>query len=182
MTLTISNNPPIVIGQYLKFEFFENLDRQLAKESGRRVLRLAGAMTLERGTIYVAGIDAHFLIKDRNSKLILSTEESDAINGHRPSVDRLFINCSSLKIKSLVAILLTSMGKDGALGLSQLYQRGAWTLVQDEASSTVFGIPRHAIELGAAHKIGNPTRLRQLLIEHISASEPQRTHSKLRIS
>jgi len=73
----------------------------------------------------------------------------DPVSGHLPSVDVLFQSVADTFGDRTVGILLTGMGKDGARGLLAMAERGAFTIAQDEATSTVFGMPRAAIELGA---------------------------------
>ena len=73
------------------------------------------------------------------------------MNGHRPSVDVLFKSAARAMRCCVIGVLLTGMGSDGARGLLELRRAGALTIAQDEASCAVFGMPKAAIELGAAH-------------------------------
>jgi two-component system, chemotaxis family, protein-glutamate methylesterase/glutaminase len=70
--------------------------------------------------------------------------------GHRPSADELFRSCARAFPAATAGVLLTGMGSDGAEGLAELRRAGGVTVVQDEASSVVFGMPRAALECGAA--------------------------------
>jgi two-component system chemotaxis response regulator CheB len=83
--------------------------------------------------------------------------EGDPVAGHRPSVDRLFASLAATlgaqRGQEALGILLTGMGQDGAQGMAQLASIGARTIAQDQASCVVFGMPRAAIELGAAREI-----------------------------
>ena len=74
----------------------------------------------------------------------------DPITGHRPSVDALFNSAAATVGRDTVGILLTGMGADGSQGLLALSRAGGLTIAQDEASCTIFGMPRAAIALGAA--------------------------------
>ena len=74
-------------------------------------------------------------------------------NSCRPSIDVLFESLARNNGPETVACLLTGMGKDGAAGLLALRRSGALTLAQDEASSVIFGMPREAIEMGAADRV-----------------------------
>ena len=73
-----------------------------------------------------------------------------AVNLHRPSVDVLFNSAAESAGADAIGVILTGMGKDGAQGLLAMRKKGAFTLAQDEASSIVFGMPKEAIEIGAA--------------------------------
>jgi len=72
------------------------------------------------------------------------------VNRHRPSVDVLFHSVAQAAGGKAVGALLTGMGKDGAQGLLAMRQAGAATFAQDERSCVVFGMPREALNIGAA--------------------------------
>ena len=79
--------------------------------------------------------------------------ETSPVNCCRPSVDVLFNSLARSDLApETVAVLLTGMGRDGALGMAALRQRGGYNIAQDETSSAVFGMPRSAIDLGAVHQ------------------------------
>jgi len=77
----------------------------------------------------------------------------EPVNRHRPSVDVLFRSAAAQVAAGTVAVLLTGMGKDGAQGLLELRQAGAWTIAQDRDSCVVYGMPREAAALGAACEV-----------------------------
>ncbi|MBA4042652.1 MAG: chemotaxis response regulator protein-glutamate methylesterase, partial [Sphingobium sp.] len=77
----------------------------------------------------------------------------EKVSGHRPSVDVLFRSVADTIGDQAVGILLTGMGSDGAQGLLAMAQAGAVTIAQDEATCTVFGMPKAAIKLGAARMV-----------------------------
>ncbi|HMB54034.1 MAG TPA: chemotaxis protein CheB [Thermoanaerobaculia bacterium] len=78
---------------------------------------------------------------------------------HRPAVDELFFSCARTVPQTTAAALLTGMGTDGVQGLSQLAHAGALTYVQDEATSVVYGMPRAALERGAARRALPPAEI-----------------------
>ncbi len=95
---------------------------------------------------------------------------SDAapVNGHRPSIDVTFQSIAKVYGARAAGVLLTGMGSDGARGLLSIRQAGGVTLVQDEESSPIFGMPRAAIELGAAQQVMPPAGIvRALNILHV---------------
>ncbi len=79
--------------------------------------------------------------------------QTEPVNRHRPSVDVLFNSVALAAGASAVGVILTGMGKDGARGLLEMREAGAYTLAQDEMSCVVFGMPREAIAIGAADEI-----------------------------
>jgi len=77
----------------------------------------------------------------------------------RPTVDILFSTAAKQAAPHAVGELLTGMGADGAAGLAEMRQAGCWTIAQDEASCAVFGMPRAAIEAGAACEVAALNRV-----------------------
>jgi two-component system chemotaxis response regulator CheB len=105
---------------------------------------------LSPSTIYIVPGDVHGRVVDsRGLRLEFSNEPP--VNRHKPSVDVLFGSGASLgRRHAIAALLLTGMGEDGAQGLLKLKEAGATTICQDAASCVVYGMPRAAVELGAA--------------------------------
>jgi two-component system chemotaxis response regulator CheB len=75
------------------------------------------------------------------------------VNHHRPSVEVLFKSAAKVLGRGAVGVMLTGMGKDGAVAMLEMHRAGAYNLAQDEASCVVFGMPREAIALGAVDEI-----------------------------
>jgi two-component system chemotaxis response regulator CheB len=103
---------------------------------------------LRRGMLRLAPGGSHLRL-EAGGVLRLDTE-SPARRGHRPSVDDLFFSCAESCPREVAGVLMTGMGADGVEGLLALRKAGGLTLAQDEASSIVFGMPRVALERGAA--------------------------------
>lgn len=144
---------PIVIVQHMPAgftgPFAERLDSQLALP----VREAVDGESLVRGTAYVAPAGRHLRVAQRNGALEARLEAEPATRPHRPSVDELFLSAARAVGRRAIGVLLTGMGSDGAEGLSALDAAGARTLVQDEETSVVFGMPRAALERGVAHEI-----------------------------
>jgi two-component system chemotaxis response regulator CheB len=122
------------------------------------------------GAVRIAPADAH-LVLSRGGVLHLD-RESPARRGHRPSVDDLFSSCAEIAPTATAGVLLTGMGSDGVDGLLALRQAGGLTLVQDEASSIVFGMPRVALERGATEVAMPPRDLAGPPVEERRMSAP----------
>ena len=73
-------------------------------------------------------------------------------NGHRPSADVLFESVAKIYQNHALGVIMTGMGKDGAVELAEMRKQGAWTLGQDEATAIVYGMPKVAYELGGVQK------------------------------
>ncbi|HEY6331232.1 MAG TPA: chemotaxis-specific protein-glutamate methyltransferase CheB [Blastocatellia bacterium] len=105
--------------------------------------------SLGESLVLMAPPEQHLIVESGRLRLT----ESPARNSCRPSVDVLFESLAVELGGAAIGCLLTGMGRDGAQGLLAMRNAGALTLVQDEASSVVFGMPREAIELGAATRV-----------------------------
>lgn len=100
------------------------------------------------GAVRIAPGGSHLLL-EAGGVLRLDTH-TPALRGHRPSVDELFLSCAECCPGEVAGVILTGMGSDGVEGLLALRKAGGLTMAQDEASSIIFGMPRVALEKGAA--------------------------------
>ena len=103
-------------------------------------------------SVWIAPADRHLTLAREKGELRIELDEGEPVDGQRPAADVLFQSIATHEPRS-VGVLLTGMGSDGARGLAQLHQVGAHTIVQDEASSVVWDMPKAALELGAADEI-----------------------------
>ncbi len=100
---------------------------------------------------------------------IAHLSDEPPVNRHRPSVDVLFRSAAQHAGKNAVGVILTGMGRDGAVGLLEMKKAGAYTLAQDEASCIVFGMPREAIALGAADEIAALPEMSRRVMARLSS-------------
>jgi two-component system chemotaxis response regulator CheB len=91
-------------------------------------------------------------------------DDTDPVNRHKPAVDVLFRSVAANAGPNAVGAILTGMGDDGARGLLEMQQAGAGTLVQDEATSVVWGMPGAAFKLGAAQEMVPLERIAERLL------------------
>jgi two-component system chemotaxis response regulator CheB len=105
------------------------------------------------GLALIAAGGRHMLLKRSSAYYYVEVKEGAPVNRHCPSVDVLFRSVAKSAGKNATGIILTGMGDDGARGLKEMLDAGAYTLAQDEASCVVFGMPKEAIKLGAAKNI-----------------------------
>lgn len=147
--------PPTVIVQHVNARFAPAIAQSLDAASPARVMMAQSDIVLERGCVYFApGGDRHLLVANAGSKGFRTIlRPGDPVSGHQPSVDVLFASVAETMGDKALGILLTGMGRDGANGLLKMAQKGAWTIAQDKATSVVFGMPRAAIEQGAAREV-----------------------------
>ncbi|HEX5758116.1 MAG TPA: chemotaxis-specific protein-glutamate methyltransferase CheB [Thermoanaerobaculia bacterium] len=114
------------------------------------------------GAVRVAPPGAHLRLR-RDGTLHLDAGRPPR-GGHRPAVDELFLSCAASCPRRVAGVLLTGMGHDGAEGLAALRRGGGLTIVQDAASSVVFGMPRVALERGAAEVALPPREIGRALV------------------
>jgi two-component system, chemotaxis family, protein-glutamate methylesterase/glutaminase len=149
--------PPICIVQHIQPRFSRILAEQLNQQAALEIKEAVDGDSLEEGQVLLAPGDQHLSLRWEGDSYQVSLDSSRGPVFHqRPSVDVLFESVAAATPAScahVLGVLLTGMGRDGAQGLLALKHAGAQTMVQDEASSAVFGMPRAAIELGAADQI-----------------------------
>ncbi|MEN7538308.1 protein-glutamate methylesterase/protein-glutamine glutaminase [Aurantiacibacter flavus] len=147
--------PPTVIVQHVNARFAPAIAHSLDSSCPARVVLAESDMPLEQGTVYLApGGDRHMLVATAGTlghRVVL--RQGPEVSGHKPSVDVLFGSVAEVFGAEAVGALLTGMGQDGARGLLKMQQKGAHTIAQDADSCVVYGMPRAAVEMGAARKI-----------------------------
>lgn len=141
---------PIFIVQHITAGFEDSMADWLRDECHQNVVLAQSGMIPAAGTAYLAPVGRHLVL--RNGELALDSNHPHRL--HCPSINLLFESlASSGTAHQGIAILLTGMGSDGASGLLSLRKAGAKTIVQDEASCAVFGMPKAAVDMGAAEEI-----------------------------
>ena len=153
--------PPTLIVQHVNARFAPSIAKTLDLACPAKVVLAESDMPLRPGNVYLApGGDRHLSIGGSGA-LYAKLRQGDPVAGHIPSVDVLFRSVADAIGARSVGILLTGMGSDGAQGLLAMARAGAWTIAQDEATCTVFGMPRAAISLGAAGIVAPIDRIAQ---------------------
>jgi two-component system chemotaxis response regulator CheB len=146
------NCPPTVITQHMPAQFTATFAQRLDRLCRPRVAEATEGAVLTTGQVYVApGGKAHLEVcagVPPRCKLA----RTDAVGGHRPSVDVLFNSVAQAAGRNGVGVILTGMGGDGAAGLKSMREKGASTIGQDDASSLIYGMPRVAFEIGAVQR------------------------------
>lgn len=145
--------PAIVITQHMPPGFTTSFATRL---NGLCKIRVAEARDGERilpGHAYIAPGGRHFRIERSGSNYVAVVEDTEPVNRHRPSVEVLFKSCARVIGPNAIGIMLTGMGADGASAMREMKDAGSYNYVQDEASCVVFGMPRMAIQHGAAHEV-----------------------------
>jgi two-component system chemotaxis response regulator CheB len=147
-----ANCPPTVITQHMPAAFTGSFAQRLDRFSAAKVSVAKEGAPLLPGHVYLAPGGATHLEVSGAAALRCRLREGDLVNGHRPSVDRLFESVAASAGENAVGVILTGMGRDGAQGLLAMRRINATTLGQDEFTSVVYGMPRVAHEIGAVER------------------------------
>jgi two-component system chemotaxis response regulator CheB len=151
---------PIVLTQHLPSAFVPYFVRQLAAATGRRCLLASDGMRLEEGMIVVAPGDAHVVGAARPAgRVAIRLCRTPVANGNMPSVDPMFSSFAACFESRLLAIVLSGMGRDGLDGAGRVRAAGGTVIVQDEASSVVWGMPGAVATAGLADAILSPAAI-----------------------
>lgn len=169
LTTLPANCPGIVIAQHMPPGFTRSFAERLNLLCQITVKEAQDGEPILPGCAYIAPGDYHLTIARRHGHYHVVLNQAPAINRHRPSVDALFTSVAHVAGKKAVGAILTGMGADGAAGLLAMRQSGAWTLAQSEKTCVVFGMPREAIEIGAACEIADLTHIGQLMLNRAGA-------------
>lgn len=147
------DSPGIVIVQHMPEKFTEAFSRRLNGLCDIEVKEAADGDVVRRGRALIAPGNHHMLLQRSGAQYYVSIKEGPLVSRHRPSVDVLFRSAAKYAAANAVGIIMTGMGDDGAHGLREMKDAGAYTIAQDEATSVVFGMPKEAIARGAVDKI-----------------------------
>ncbi len=152
---------PILVTQHLPAEFTRPYANQLAEMSGRAVDIAADGLELVPDRIVLAPGDAHLTVVRVNKRCVIRLERAPAVTGCMPSVDPMFASLAKVFGAGVLAVVLTGMGRDGTEGAGAVVAAGGNVIVQNEASSAVWGMPGAAAKAGLAAAVLHPTDIAQ---------------------
>jgi len=145
--------PPVGIVQHMPEHFTAAFANRLNGICQITVKEAKDGDPMLRGQALIAPGDKHMLLKRSGARYFVEVKEGPLVSRHRPSVDVLFRSGARYGGANVVAAIMTGMGDDGAKGMKELFDAGAYTIAQDEASCVVFGMPQEAIKAGGVHKV-----------------------------
>lgn len=140
----------VVIVQHITTGFLEGLVHWLNSECRIKVKVAENSEEIRSGMVYMAPTDFQMRVTEER-KIYISSEP--VYNGHRPSADILLESVANIYKDKAIGIILTGMGKDGAMGIKAIKQKNGKTIAQDEKSCAVFGMPKAAIDMGAVDNV-----------------------------
>jgi two-component system chemotaxis response regulator CheB len=164
------DSPAVVITQHMPPGFTKSYAARL---DGLCKIRVAEARDGERilpGHAYIAPGGFHLSVERSGANYIARVQDGEPVNRHKPSVEVLFKSAARVVGPNALGIMLTGMGADGAKAMKELRDAGSYNYVQDEATCVVFGMPREAINAGAAHEVLPLTQIAPKLIERLRST------------
>lgn len=159
-----ADTPGTVIVQHIPGMFSGPFARRMDGCSQMVVREAIDGERILQGHAYIAPGDQHLSIRRDGARYYCQLDSGPPVNRHRPSVDVLFQSVAEQVGRNATGVLLTGMGKDGAEGMKAMLEQGANTLIQDEASSVVWGMPGAAMKIGAAQEVLPLKRIAERLI------------------
>jgi two-component system chemotaxis response regulator CheB len=147
------DSPGIVIVQHMPENFTTSFAKRLDSICKISVKEAEDGDSVIRGRALIAPGNFHSLLKRSGARYYVEVKEGPLVSRHRPSVDVLFRSAARYAGKNAVGVIMTGMGDDGAKGMLELKDAGAYNIAQDEHSCVVFGMPNEAIKLGGVDKV-----------------------------
>lgn len=160
------NSPPIVMVQHMPMNFTKAFAERLNQICEIEVREAKNGDQVLPGTALLAPGNKHMELRRNGANYFVEIKDGPLVFHQRPAVENLFQSVAKFAGSNAVGVILTGMGKDGSTGLLEMKKSGAYTIAQDEKSSTVFGMPREAIELGAADIVLSLERIAGEIMKH----------------
>ena len=145
--------PGIVIVQHMPEQFTASFAKRLDQLCRVSVKEAEEGDSVVRGQALIAPGNKHLLLQRSGARYYVEVKDGPLVCRHRPSVDVLFRSTARYAGKNALGIIMTGMGDDGARGMLEMKEAGAFTIAQDEASCIVFGMPAEAIKLGGVDSV-----------------------------
>jgi len=163
-----SGFPAVVISQHLPVAFSESYAKRLDSNSQMKVKLAEHGEQIIPGHVYLAPGEKHLLVHRDGARYVCHLNDGPPVNRHRPSVDVMFRSVAQNVGPNAIGVMLTGMGDDGAEGMKEMLDAGAYTLIQDEATSVVWGMPGAAYKLGAAKEVQPLNKIAATLLNNLN--------------
>jgi two-component system, chemotaxis family, protein-glutamate methylesterase/glutaminase len=157
--------PPILIVQHMPEHFTKSYAERLDKLCKFEVKEAEDQELVTPGKALIAPGNKHMILKRSGARYYVEVKDGPLVYHQRPSVEVLFSSVAKFAGLNAVGIILTGMGRDGANGLLEMKNAGAFTIAQDEKSSIVYGMPKEAVAIGAAMRIVSLEKIPETLLE-----------------
>jgi two-component system chemotaxis response regulator CheB len=164
------DSPAVVITQHMPPGFTKSYAARLDGLCRIRVKEAQDGERILPGHAYIAPGGFHLSVERSGANYIARVQDGEPVNRHKPSVEVLFKSAARVVGPNALGIMLTGMGADGAKAMKELRDAGSYNLVQDDATCVVFGMPREAINAGAAHEVLPLQQIAPKLIERLRST------------
>jgi two-component system chemotaxis response regulator CheB len=162
-----SNCPGILIAQHMPPGFTKSFANRLDAVCEMTVKEAEHGEIIKQGHVYIAPGGKHLGLIKVGANYQVKIDDGEPVNRHKPSVDYLFNSAAEVLGKNATGIILTGMGKDGALGMLKMKNAGSFNFAQNEESCVVFGMPKEAIAAGGVNQVVGIEELPTLLLNHL---------------
>lgn len=171
------DSPGIVVVQHMPEHFTARFAERLNGICRITVKEAAENDSVIRGQALVAPGNRHLLLKRNGARYCVELRDGPLVSRHRPSVDVLFRSAARYGGRNVVGVIMTGMGDDGAKGMLEMKEAGAYNVAQDEATSVVFGMPAEAIKRNAVHRVLPLGSIAAEVVRACSAQRPSGLHA-----
>lgn len=162
--------PATIVVQHMPEVFTAGFARRLDSLCQIEVKEAVHGDRVLQGRALIAPGNRHTLLRRSGGHYIVEVADGPLVSRHRPSVDVLFRSAAQSAGRNAVGVIMTGMGDDGAAGLKEMKEAGAWTIAQDEASCVVFGMPKEAIARGAVEETCSLSCLTRTVLDRIKSA------------
>ncbi len=161
-------SPGIIVVQHMPEKFTGAFAQRLDSLCEVEVREARHGDRVMPGRVLIAPGGRHMLLKRSGAQYVVDVIDGPPVSRHRPSVDVLFRSTARFAGRNAVGVIMTGMGDDGARGLKEMRDAGAWTVAQDEASCVVYGMPKEAVKLGGVDRVLPLTDIPAAILGRIS--------------
>jgi two-component system chemotaxis response regulator CheB len=162
------NIPGTLIVQHIPPVFSKTFADSLNKMCPFEVKEAADGDRVHPGLVLIAPGNYHMELTRSGAYYYVKLNQEPPVHAVRPAADILMKSVAKIAGANAIGVVLTGMGKDGALGLLEMKKAGSYNISQDEASCVVYGMPREAVELGAIHKVLPLEQIAKELVDQFS--------------
>ncbi len=154
-----ANTPGMIIVQHMPEKFTAAFAKRLNSLCEVEVKEAEHGDAVLRGHVLIAPGGRHMLLERQGARYVVAIKDGPLVSRHRPSVDVLFRSAARSAAGNAMGVIMTGMGDDGARGMKEMHDAGAFTIAQDEETSVVFGMPKEAIAHGGVDRTVGLTQI-----------------------
>jgi two-component system, chemotaxis family, protein-glutamate methylesterase/glutaminase len=162
-----SDCPGILITQHMPAGFTKSFANRLDSLCQISVKEAEDGERILPGHAYIAPGDKHLLLAKSGANYVTQLSDASPVNRHKPSVDVLFESAAAFAGKNVIGVILTGMGRDGAAGMAQMKNAGAYNFAQNEDSCVVYGMPKEAVAHGGVDEVAHLNDLPKLVLNYL---------------